>query len=321
MSSLEEKLQSIKRRFAEVQEKLSSPDVASNQQKSKELGKEFRELSEIVKTADRYLRVFNNIQSSKEVLSIGGDAELKELALADIAELEPQLAVLEEEVKSLLVPKDPNDNRNVIVEIRGGTGGEEAALFASDLYRMYVRFCERRKRVGAIEAVGRTLAGHHRQAGAVVLRPQLHGPGLARVGVTRVAQAQRVADLMQQRGVAFAADRNVDHRLDIHPDIAGGVAFGAGQCGSAFACSLLANAEAQLTHRAGALGEFGEVEAGDRRGVGQDVAHGLLFAGREGAKAGLGALGDEAEAQGGGGAECLRGVPAHRAAGGDGVFG
>ncbi len=145
MSSLEEKLHSIKRRFAEVQEKLSSPDVASNQQKSKELGKEFRELSEIVRTADKYLRVFNNIQSSKEVLSIGGDAELKELALADIAELEPQLATLEEEVKSLLVPKDPNDNRNVIVEIRGGTGGEEAALFASDLYRMYVRFCERRK--------------------------------------------------------------------------------------------------------------------------------------------------------------------------------
>jgi peptide chain release factor 1 len=145
MSSLEEKLQSIKRRFSEVQEKLSSPDVASNQQKSKELGKEFRELSEIVKTADRYLRVLNNIQSSKEVLSIGGDAELKELALADIAELEPQLATIEEEVKSLLVPKDPNDNRNVIVEIRGGTGGEEAALFASDLYRMYVRFCERRK--------------------------------------------------------------------------------------------------------------------------------------------------------------------------------
>ncbi len=145
MSSLVEKLHSIKRRFSEVQEKLSSPDVASNQQKSKELGKEFRELSEIVRSADKYLHVFNNIESSKEVLAIGGDAELKEMALAEIAELEPQLAILEEEVKALLVPKDPNDNRNVIVEIRGGTGGEEAALFASDLYRMYVRFCERRK--------------------------------------------------------------------------------------------------------------------------------------------------------------------------------
>ncbi|MFZ4621832.1 MAG: peptide chain release factor 1 [Bacteroidota bacterium] len=140
-----EKLQSIKRRFAEVQEKMSNPDVAANQQKSKELGREFRELSEIVKAADRYLHVYNNIESSKEVLQIGGDAELKEMALAEIAELEPKLEIIENEVKTLLVPKDPNDNRNVIVEIRGGTGGEEAALFASDLYRMYVRFCERRK--------------------------------------------------------------------------------------------------------------------------------------------------------------------------------
>jgi peptide chain release factor 1 len=145
MSNLVEKLQSIKRRFAEVQEKMSSPDVAANQQKSKELGREFRELTEIVRTADKYLHVHRNIESSREVLQIGGDAELKEMALAEIAELEPQLAILENEVKTLLVPKDPNDDRNVIVEIRGGTGGEEAALFASDLYRMYVRFCERRK--------------------------------------------------------------------------------------------------------------------------------------------------------------------------------
>jgi peptide chain release factor 1 len=145
MSNLVEKLQSIKRRFAEVQEKMSSPDVAANQQKSKELGRELRELTEIVKTADKYLHVHRNIESSREVLQIGGDAELKEMALAEIAELEPQLEILENEVKTLLVPKDPNDDRNVIVEIRGGTGGEEAALFASDLYRMYVRFCERKK--------------------------------------------------------------------------------------------------------------------------------------------------------------------------------
>ena len=81
MSSLVEKLQSIKRRFAEVQEKLSAPDVAADQKKSRELGKEFRELSEIVKAADKYLRIHNNIRSSREILEIGGDAELKELAL------------------------------------------------------------------------------------------------------------------------------------------------------------------------------------------------------------------------------------------------
>lgn len=145
MSTLVDKLHSIKRRFAEVQEKLSSPDVASNQQRSRELGKEFRELSAIVKTADHYLHIYNNLQSSKEVLEAGGDAELKELAMAEIAELEPKLEQAEAEVKALLVPKDPNDDRNVIMEIRGGTGGEEAALFAADLYRMYVRFCEEKK--------------------------------------------------------------------------------------------------------------------------------------------------------------------------------
>jgi len=145
MGDLVDKLHSIKKRYAEVQELMSSPEVVSNQQKSKELGREFRHLEEIVKAADQFLKLYNDLEGSKSVLNAGGDAELKELALAEIAELEPKLEKMEEEVKQLLIPKDPNDDRNVIVEIRGGTGGEEAALFASDLYRMYVRFAERKK--------------------------------------------------------------------------------------------------------------------------------------------------------------------------------
>jgi peptide chain release factor 1 len=145
MSDLVEKLLSIKKRHAEVQEQMSSPDIISNQQKSKDLGKEFRQLSEIVKAADQYLKLYNDIEGSRTVLNTSGDAELKELALVEIAELEPKLVTMEEEVKLLIIPKDPNDDRNVIVEIRGGTGGEEAALFASDLYRMYVRYAERKK--------------------------------------------------------------------------------------------------------------------------------------------------------------------------------
>ena len=145
MSDLVNKLHSIKKRYDEVQELLSSPDVVSNQQKSRELGREFRQLAEIIKTADQYLKLHNDLEGSKAVLNAGGDAELKALALAEIEELEPKLEQLEEEVKQLLIPKDPNDDRNVIVEIRGGTGGEEAALFASDLYRMYVRYAERKK--------------------------------------------------------------------------------------------------------------------------------------------------------------------------------
>ena len=145
MNNLVEKLYSIKRRHAEVQELLSTPEVVANQQKSKELGREFRELEPMVKKADEYLKIYNDLEGSRSVLNTGGDAELKAMALAEIEELEPKLASLEEEVKQLLIPKDPNDNKNVIVEIRGGTGGEEAALFASDLYRMYVRFAERKK--------------------------------------------------------------------------------------------------------------------------------------------------------------------------------
>ena len=124
---------------------LSTPEVIANQQRSKELGREFRELSDIVKAADKYLKLYNDIDGSRHVLDTSGDAELKTMALAEIEDLQPKLEKIEDEVKQLLIPKDPNDNKNVIVEIRGGTGGEEAALFAADLYRMYVRFAERKK--------------------------------------------------------------------------------------------------------------------------------------------------------------------------------
>ncbi|MDD8019280.1 MAG: peptide chain release factor 1 [Bacteroidota bacterium] len=145
MSQLVDKLENVKRRYTEVNELLSDPSVLVNQKRSRELGKEFRDLEQIVKKADEYLKVFYDLEGSKSVLETGGDQELKELALAEMEELKPKLERLEEEVKELLLPKDPNDNRNVIVEIRGGTGGEEAALFASDLYRMYVRYAEKRK--------------------------------------------------------------------------------------------------------------------------------------------------------------------------------
>ncbi len=145
MNPLVEKLESVKKRYEEVNNLLSDPSVLSNQTKSKELGKEFRNLEPIVKKADEYLKVYRDLEGGKAMLEAGGDAELKELALIEITELQPKLEILEEEMKQLLIPKDPNDDEDVILEIRGGTGGEEAALFASDLYRMYVRFCERKK--------------------------------------------------------------------------------------------------------------------------------------------------------------------------------
>ncbi len=139
-----EKLEKIKERYDEVTRLLSDPSVISNQERSKELGKEYRELSDIVKVYHEYKRLYVSMEGSKEILEQGGEAELKEMAEMELAELQPQLEKLEEHLKQLLVPKDPNDSKDIIVEIRGGTGGEEAALFAADLYRMYTRFAEQK---------------------------------------------------------------------------------------------------------------------------------------------------------------------------------
>ena len=139
-----EKLEKIKERYFEVTRLLSDPAVISNQERNKELGKEFRELSEIVKVYDQYRKLLTSIEGSKEILDQGGDPELKALAEMELADLRPKFISVEDHLKELLVPKDPNDSKDIIVEIRGGTGGEEAALFASDLYRMYTRFAERK---------------------------------------------------------------------------------------------------------------------------------------------------------------------------------
>jgi peptide chain release factor 1 len=139
-----EKLEKIKERYFEVTRLLSDPAVISNQERNKELGKEFRELSEIVKVYDQYRKLLTSIEGSKEILDQGGDPELKALAVMELADLQPKFISVEDHLKELLVPEDPNDSKDIIVEIRGGTGGEEAALFASDLYRMYTRFAERK---------------------------------------------------------------------------------------------------------------------------------------------------------------------------------
>ncbi len=123
---------------------MSDPAVASDQQKSKELGKELRSLEQIVKTGHLYTKVFNDLNGSKELLDTANDPEIKALALEEYESLKKEVVRLEDELKFLLVPQDPNDTKNFIMEIRAGTGGEEAALFASDLFRMYTRYAERK---------------------------------------------------------------------------------------------------------------------------------------------------------------------------------
>jgi peptide chain release factor 1 len=139
-----DKLEKIFLRFEEVKALMSDPAVAADQQKSRDLGKELRSLEPIVKTGMQYKKAMNDSTGSKEVLDSTNDPEMKALAQDEFERAKTEIARLEEELKILLIPPDPNDTKNFIMEIRAGTGGEEAALFAADLYRMYGRYAERK---------------------------------------------------------------------------------------------------------------------------------------------------------------------------------
>jgi peptide chain release factor 1 len=138
-----EKLEKIKARFEEVTQLLADAGVIANQETYRDLARERSELVEIVRVYDEYRRVVKQIEGNREVLSETQEAELREIAEEELKELEEKSQRLESQLKSLLVPRDPNDDKNAIMEIRAGTGGEEAALFAADLFRMYTRFAER----------------------------------------------------------------------------------------------------------------------------------------------------------------------------------
>jgi len=140
--NLIEKLEKIKERYELVNQQLSDPAVISDRKKMIILGKERSELEEIVQVYQNYKTVLDNLRGNKEIIDANEDAELVEMAEIELEDLNKQIEDLEEEIKIILLPKDPNDDKGVIIEIRAGTGGEEAALFAGDLFRMYTRFAE-----------------------------------------------------------------------------------------------------------------------------------------------------------------------------------
>lgn len=139
-----EKLIDIKNRFEEVGQLLVQPETVKDQKKFHQLSKEYRDLEKVVIKFDQYQAALDGVKHAKEILQTEKDQELRELAKMELEELEPKCEALESDIKELLMPKDPNDYKNAILEIRAGTGGDEAAIFAGDLWRMYQRFCERR---------------------------------------------------------------------------------------------------------------------------------------------------------------------------------
>lgn len=138
-----DKLEAFKARFEELSIALSNPEIVSDQSKYRTLSKEYRQLEKIVQAGDRYQKLLDNIAFNKEVLA-ADDEEMRELAKEELPALQEQKETQEKEIRTMLIPKDPQDEKNSIIEIRAGTGGDEAALFAGDLLRMYVKYCERK---------------------------------------------------------------------------------------------------------------------------------------------------------------------------------
>jgi len=140
-----DKLDDILTRFQEIEQELMNPDVVADQNRFRTLRKEHSDLSDIVEKYKEYKAVQKNIEESLKILEEESDEELRELAKEELSASKQNIVKIEEELKILLLPKDPNDEKNVIVEIRQGAGGDEAALFAAELYRMYVMYAERNR--------------------------------------------------------------------------------------------------------------------------------------------------------------------------------
>lgn len=139
-----EKLETYYIRFKEIGQLITDPEVIGDMERYVKLTKEYKDLEAITTAADEYKKALDTIEESRMILDSEEDAELKEMAQLELDELTEKLPVMEQHIKLLLVPADPEDSKNVILEIRGGTGGDEACLFAGDLFRMYTKFCERR---------------------------------------------------------------------------------------------------------------------------------------------------------------------------------
>jgi peptide chain release factor 1 len=199
---MRDKLEDIKLRFEEVGQLLQQPGVVNDMKQFTKLSKEYRDLEKVVTKYNAFLKVENNLQQAKSVLETEKDEELREMAKLELDELTPQLTDLENVLKESLMPKDPNDDKNCIVEIRAGTGGDEAAIFAGDLWRMYQRFCDRKGIKMNVMDVTEGTAGGYKEVISSVEGEGAFGIFKYESGVHRV---QRVPETEQQGRVHTSA--------------------------------------------------------------------------------------------------------------------
>ena len=137
-----EKLEIVQQRFIDVSDLIIQPDIIADQKRYVQLNKEYKDLNKIVTKAEVYKSILSNIEEAETMIKEETDPEIIDMAKMQLEEAKEQLPELEEEIRFLLIPKDPEDGKNVVVEIRAGTGGDEASIFAGDLYRMYTKYCQ-----------------------------------------------------------------------------------------------------------------------------------------------------------------------------------
>ena len=184
--TLLEKLDGLVARFDEVSTLITDPAVIADQQRYVRLTKEYKDLEELMSARQEYANLLGNLAESKSILMTEDDAEMKEMAREEVAACEERIPTLEEEIKLMLVPKDPEDAKNAILEIRGGTGGDEAALFAGDLFRMYSKYCETKGWKLEVSSFSEGAAGGYKEIVCSVTGADVYGTLKYESGVHRV---------------------------------------------------------------------------------------------------------------------------------------
>jgi len=183
-----DKLRAIEDKFLYIQDQLSDPSVISDNKKWSNLNKEYKGMTEVVNVYREYAKVMSNLDEAKEMLT---DPEMKEMAQEEIKDLNPQKAELEEKLKILLIPKDPEDTKDVIFEIRAGTGGDEAAIFSGDLYRMYIKYFDALKFKHEVVTINEGSSGGYKEIVLEITGDEVYGTLKFESGAHRVQRVPK----------------------------------------------------------------------------------------------------------------------------------
>ena len=197
-----DRLQYVKQRYDEVSDLIIQPDVIADQKRYVQLNKEYKDLKALVDKREEYINIIGNIDEAKEIIADGSDAEMVEMAKMQLDEAQTRLPELEDEIKFMLIPKDPEDAKNVMVEIRAGTGGDEASIFAGDLFRMYTKFCESKGWRTSVVDLNEGTSGGFKEVIFEVTGEDVYGTLKYEAGVHRV---QRVPQTETQGRVHTSA--------------------------------------------------------------------------------------------------------------------